>query len=112
MPQPADGSSKPGKARSIRSPIVRRYELSELLPARRCREFAVTDALGKALGVAGGGVLAVGGNEFVQCAEEGDLRQAIAVNALQPRFRPGFREIAECRPAFLFGTRACSVPER
>ena len=62
---------------------------------RREREFAVADARGQAFGEFGGRFLAIGAYEFDQGREQAGLRHAIAIDAVEARFRPGFVDIAE-----------------
>src|SRR5919199_2410945 len=64
------------------------------------RELAVADAAGKAFGIAGGGILAIGRDELGERGEQAGLRQAIAVDAIEASFGPGLGQIAESRPLF------------
>ena len=41
------------------------------------------------------GILAIGADEFGECGEQAGLRQAIAIDAVVPRFGPGLVEIAQ-----------------
>src|SRR6187455_451926 len=66
-----------------------------LLPRQLQRELAVSDALREALGEARGGFLAIGCHEFGKSREQAGLCEAIAVDALETRFGPGFMQIAE-----------------
>ncbi|SRR5579885_1917830 len=77
------------------------WPAAELLARLFQREFAVADARGKALGEGRRGVLAVGGDEFGERGEQTGLRQAIAVDAVEPGFGPGFLQIAERDPLLL-----------
>src|SRR5690606_27019013 len=74
---------------------TRDFKGARLLPPHRQRELAAADALAQALGEAGGGILAIGRDQLVQRREEGNLRQAVAVDALDARFFPGLGEIGE-----------------
>ena len=74
---------------------VRRQAERPLLPLPIEREFAVADARAETFGERGGGVLAIGGDEFGERGEQAGLRQAIAVDAVEARFRPGLLQIAE-----------------
>src|ERR1700720_1129152 len=58
-------------------------------------KFAVVNTRRKAFGVAGGCVLAIGGNELDQRQKQRRLRQAIAVDALMARMNPCFLQITE-----------------
>lgn len=66
-----------------------------LLPLLIEREFAVADAQAEALGEGGGRILAIGGDEFGKGGEQTGLRQAVAVDAVEARFGPGFLQIAQ-----------------
>ena len=68
------------------------------------REFAVADAGAEAFGEGGRRFLAIGGDEFGQRGEQAGLRQAIAVDAVEARFGPGFLQVAE-RHALLLVVR-------
>ena len=87
----------------------RRVILKRLLPRAVEREFAVADALAETFGEFGGRFLAIGADEFGERGEQAGLRQAIAVDAVEARFGPGFLQIAE-RHVLLFvignGSRA------
>ena len=67
-----------------------------LLPGLLEREFAVADARAQAIGEGCRGFLAIGGDEFGERGEQAGLRQAVAVDAVEARFRPGFVEVAQC----------------
>jgi hypothetical protein len=82
-----------------------------LLAQRREREFAAADSFSEAFGETRGGVFAIGGNQFVDRGEERDLREAIAVDALKPRFFPGFGKIGERRFTLVFRAGRDSVGE-
>ena len=59
------------------------------------REFAVAHAGGEALDEFRDRVLAIGADEFGQRREQARLCEAVAIDALMARFRPGLTEIAE-----------------
>ena len=61
----------------------------------RDREFAVADAGREAFDEFRHGVFAIGADQFGERGEQAGLRQAIAIDAIVPRFRPGLVEIAE-----------------
>ncbi len=71
------------------------FPMAELLPRLLKRKLAIADADGKTFGEGRCRVLAVGGDEFSECREQTCLRQAIAVDAFEPRLSPGFLQIAE-----------------
>src|SRR5262249_55869164 len=66
-----------------------------LLPGERERELAVAHARRKILGEFRDRILAIGADEFGQRRKQARLREAVAVDPLMPRFRPGLVEIAE-----------------
>ena len=72
---------------------VRRRKV--LLPAQFEREFAVANARGEAFGEGGRGVFAIGRDKLGEGGEQAGLRQAIAVNAVEARFRPSLLQIAQ-----------------
>ena len=53
---------------------------------------------------AGGGVFPVGGDQLMHRREERDLRETVAVDALELCFFPGFRKIGQSCATFVFGT--------
>src|SRR5665647_555613 len=59
------------------------------------REFAVADAGAEPFGESGGRVLAIGGDEFGEGCEQAGLRQAVAVDAVELGFGPGFMQVAQ-----------------
>src|ERR1700733_9772459 len=59
------------------------------------RKFAVADAYGKTFDEFRHRVFAVGSDQFSEGREQAGLRQAIAIDAIVPRFRPGLVEITE-----------------
>ena len=77
---------------------------SALLLRQRQRKFAVADARREPLDEFRDRVFAIGGDQFGQRREQAGLRQAVAVDAIVPRFRPGLVEIAE-RGLLLFVIR-------
>src|ERR1700746_210065 len=78
-----------------------------LLARQLDRKFAVADAGGEIFGITRRGLFAVGRNKLGESEEQRGLRQAIAVDAVVQRLRPGVLKIAE-RDAFLvaFGQSA------
>ena len=66
-----------------------------LLLRQRDRKFAVADAGGEAFHEFRHRVLAVGADQFGEGREQAGLREAVAIDAIVARFRPGFVEIAE-----------------
>jgi two-component system chemotaxis response regulator CheY len=72
-----------------------------LLARQLHREFAIADPWSEVLGIARRRFFAVGGNELHEREEERGLRQAIAVDAVVVRFRPGLLQIAERQPLLL-----------
>src|SRR5258707_8814402 len=66
-----------------------------LLLRQRYRKLAIADADGKAFHEFRHGVLAVGSHQFGECRKQACLREAVAIDAIVPRFRPGLVEIAE-----------------
>ena len=79
------------------------------MPRQRQREFAVADALGEAFRETRGGFLAIGGHEFGKGGEQAGLRQAVAVDAVEARLRPGFVQIAERSALLLMVRRAAGA---
>jgi len=72
----------------------------------RDRELAIADADGKAFREFRHGVFAIGSDQLGECREQACLRQAVAVDAIVPRLRPGLVEVAERRPLlFVIGQR-------
>ena len=69
--------------------------------AKRDRKFAVADADRQAFDEFRHRVFAVGSDQFGKGCEQARLRQAVAVDAIVPRLRPGLVEIAQ-RRLFLF----------
>ncbi len=67
----------------------------KLLPGLVEREFAIADTRAQAFGKFGRGFFTVSCHELGQCGEQARLRQAIAVDAIEARFRPGFLQIAQ-----------------
>jgi hypothetical protein len=59
------------------------------------RKLAVADAYGKTFDEFRHRVFAVGSDQFSEGREQAGLRQAIAIDAIVPRFRPGLVEITE-----------------
>src|ERR1700732_465784 len=80
-------------ARSSRATTVPLGAL--LLLRERRRKLAVANAAGKAFHEFGHGVFAVGADQFGEGRKQAGLRQTVAIDAIVPRFRPGFAEIAE-----------------
>ena len=72
-----------------------------LLLRQRNRKLAVADARGQALDEFRHRVLAIGADQFGERREQAGLRQAVAIDAVVPRFRPGLVEITQ-RRLFLF----------
>src|SRR5665213_945158 len=70
---------------------------SELLLRHPRRELAVADANRKSLDEFCDRILAVGSDQFGKGCEQACLREAIAIDAVVPRLRPGFVEIAQRR---------------
>src|ERR1700760_1344972 len=66
-----------------------------LLLRQREREFAVAHARRNPLDEFRDRVLAIGTDQFGECREQARLREAVAVDAVMARFRPGLVEIAE-----------------
>jgi hypothetical protein len=66
-----------------------------LLPELDHREFAAADAAGETLDELRHRIFAVGADEFRERGEQARLRQAIAIDAIVTRFRPGLVEIIE-----------------
>src|SRR5271169_780221 len=66
-----------------------------LLFRERGRELPVADARSEAFDEFRHRVFAIGSNQFGESRKQARLRQAIAVNAVVPRFRPGLVEIAQ-----------------
>src|SRR5262245_19603223 len=62
-------------------------------------EFAVADAGSETFRVASRCVLAVGRDKLGQRGEQAGLGQAVTVDAVEPRFGPGFGEIPERCPS-------------
>jgi len=58
--------------------------------------------------IVGHGVLAVSANQFGERGEQAGLREAVAIDAIMARFRPGLVEIAE-RRLLLVGVRQRST---
>src|SRR6185437_15245648 len=69
--------------------------LAKLLPRLLQRELAIADARSETLGECRRGVFAVSGDEFRERGEQAGLCQTVAVNAVEPRLRPSFLQIAE-----------------
>src|SRR3954470_4160006 len=67
----------------------------ELLLRQLDGKLAIADAGGEAVDEFRHRVLAIGADQFGQCREQAGLREAIAVDAVVTRLRPGFVEIAE-----------------
>lgn len=72
-----------------------------LLPGLPEREFAVADTRGKPFGESCGGFLAISGDEFGDGGEQAGLREAVAVDAIEAGFGPGFLQITQSH-TFLF----------
>ncbi len=73
------------------------YVVAAVTASRADREFAVADARGEAFDEFRHRILAIGADQFGECRKQAGLRQAIAVDAVVTRFRPGLVEIAERR---------------
>ena len=67
----------------------------ELLLRQRQRKLAVADAGRKAFDEFRHRVFAIGRDQFGERREQARLRQAVAVDAVVARFRPGLVEVAE-----------------
>src|SRR6516164_4545774 len=67
--------------------------LYRLLPRRRQREFAAADARREAFGKTRNRLLSISGRELGKGREEARLRQAVAVDAFEPRLVPGAAEV-------------------
>ena len=65
------------------------------MSCQRGGKFAVAYADGKALDELGDRVFAIGPDQFGEGCKQARLREAITVDAIMSRFRPGFAEIAE-----------------
>src|SRR5262245_24241633 len=72
-----------------------------LLPRHAKREFAVANAAGESFGESCRRLFAIGGDELGKGREQARLRQTVAVDPVDARFRPGFVQIAERRPLLL-----------
>jgi len=72
-----------------------------LLPWLFERKFTLTDPAAQTVGEGGCRVFTIGGDKFSERGEQTGLRQAIAVNAVEPRLGPGFPEVTKCQ-ALLF----------
>ena len=68
-----------------------------LLLRQPSRKLAVANAHGQAFHEFRHRVLAIGADQFGQRREQACLREAVAVDALVPRFRPGFVQVAQRR---------------
>src|SRR5712692_7902731 len=65
------------------------------LPRSRGRELAVADAGREAFHIGRDRVFAVASDQFGERREQAHLRQAVAIDAIVARLRPGLVEIAE-----------------
>src|SRR5450432_3165980 len=65
------------------------------LPRPRGRELAIADAVGEAFRIGRDRVSAVGSDQFGEGGEQACLCQAVAIDAVVARLRPGLVEIAE-----------------
>ena len=74
---------------------------SSLLLRQRQREFAVANAGREIFDEFRDRVFAIGRDQFGECGEQAGLRQAVAVDAVVPRFGPSLVELAE-RSLLLF----------
>ena len=71
--------------------IVQRKLLARQIDGK----FAVVNAGGKAFGIAGGGILAVGRNQLCKGGEQTGLRHVIVLDAIEAGFRPCLMQVAE-----------------
>src|ERR1700712_489724 len=99
--KPAAGLWRRSSAMCVGEMCVGEVCVGWLLARRREGELAVADAHRQALGELRGRVLAVGCHELGEGGEQAGLRQAIAIDAVDARLRPGLVQIAE-RDALLF----------
>ena len=83
-----------------------------LLARGREGEFAVADAHGQAFDEFRHRILAIGADQFGEGREQAGLRQAVAIDAIVPRLRPGFVEIAERYSLLLVFGNACRSLDR
>src|SRR5258706_7539404 len=87
----------PGRtsSRAITVAWCKPYCVQTLLPRQPSRKLAIADADGKAFRIGRHRVFPIGPDQFGEGCEQAGLRQAVAIDAIMPRLRPGLVEIAE-----------------